>query len=72
MLSREDFEEVLASIDRSKSIPTRLRELDIDEKELHAWAWLVAELSDLATVAIFAAGMEFGIHLARKLDEVHT
>jgi hypothetical protein len=35
MLSREDFEEVLASIDRSKSIPTRLRELDIDEKELH-------------------------------------
>jgi hypothetical protein len=70
MLNREDFEEVLASIDRSKSIPTRLTELSIDQGELKDW--LIAELSDLATVAVFAAGMEFGIHLARKLDEVHT
>jgi hypothetical protein len=31
MLNREDFEAVLGSIDRSKSIPTRLIELGIDQ-----------------------------------------
>jgi hypothetical protein len=70
MLKREDFEAVLGSIDRSKSIPTRLIELGIDGEELRQW--LLEELGDFSNVAMFGAGLEFGMHLERKANEVHT
>jgi|tagenome__1003787_1003787.scaffolds.fasta_scaffold19152123_2 hypothetical protein len=71
MLGKQDFEEVLKSIDRSKSIPTRLKNQNIDSEELRDW--LLTEFNnDFPKVATFGAGLEFGMQLARKLDEVHS
>jgi hypothetical protein len=71
MLIIEDFEKALEAIDRSKAIPTRLNDLNIDSEELRDWL-LVEFHGDPFKVATFGAGLELGMMLQKAADEVHT